>query len=131
MQLGLIMARKAKAPRRRRSSGVKLLNIAEGFVQANIVTESLMDTSALEFVLADTGIGNMVSGSGISLIEIARRPELLSTIGARAMNPQNIINIAVKSAVANFGFRFARRAVSRPVRLINKQLRMLNLGVTL
>ena len=67
----------------------------------------------------------------ISLIEIARRPELLSTIGARAMNPQNIINIAVKSAVANFGFRFARRAVSRPVRLINKQLRMLNLGVTL
>jgi hypothetical protein len=125
------MARKAKAPRRRRSSGVKLLNIAEGFVQANIVTESLMDTSALEFVLGDTGIGNMVSGSGISLIEIARRPELLSVIGTRAMNPQNIINIAVKSALANFGFKFARRAVSRPVRLINKQLRALNLGVTL
>mgnify|MGYP003655090208 CR=1 FL=1 len=103
MYLALIMAPRKKPARRRRSSGVKLLNIAEGFVQANIVTESLMDTSALEFVLGDTGIGNVVSGSGI----------------------------AVKSAVANFGFRFARRAVSRPVRLINKQLRALNLGVTL
>ena len=131
MYIGLIMARKAKAPRRRRNTGVKLLNVAEGLVQANIVTETLMDVSAIEFVLADTGIGNMVSGSGISLIESARRPELLSTIGARAMVPGNIINIAVKSALANFGFKFARRAVSRPVRLINKQLRALNLGVTL
>ena len=62
------MARKAKAPRRRRNTGVKLLNVAEGLVQANIVTETLMDVSALEFVLADTGIGNMVSNSGISLM---------------------------------------------------------------
>jgi len=131
IKFGFIMARKAKAPRRRRNTGVKLLNIAEGLVQANIVTETLMDTSAIEFVIGDTGFGNVVSGSGISLVEIARRPELLSTIGARAMIPSNVINIAVKSAVANLGFRFARRAVSRPVRLINKQLRALNLGVTL
>ena len=125
------MARRKAARRRRRPQGIKLLNVAEALVQANIVTETLMDVNPIQFVLGDAGPTLMASGGAISLLEIAKRPELLSTIGARAMNPENIINIAVKSAIANVGFRFAKKAVARPIRLMNRNLRMLNLGVTL
>ena len=106
--------RKMASRRRRRPQGIKLLNLAEGFVQANIVTSTLMRTNPLSFVLGDAGPSFMVEGSGISLLEIAKRPELLGIIAERAMNPENIINIAVSSAVANVGFRFAKRALRRP-----------------
>ena len=125
------MARKKATRRHRRPQGIKLLNIAESLVQANIVTETLMDVNAIQFLVGDAGPTLMVGGGGISLLEIAKNPSLLSTIGARAVNPENIINIAVKSAIANVGFRFAKKAVARPIRLMNKNLRMLNLGVTL
>ena len=121
--------RNNKKTRPRRNTNVKLLNVAEGLIQANIVTETLMSTNALEFLLADTGIGNMKSGGGISLVEIARRPELLGIVAERAVKPKNIIDIALKSAIANIGFRFARKAVSRPVRQMNKIVRPLQLGV--
>jgi len=127
------MARKKAAARRRRSPrGIRLLQVAEGFVQANIVTQTLMDVDPIRFLVGDAGPTLMVGGGGISLLEIAKRPELLATIGSRAMNPENIINIAVKSAVANIGFKFAKRALRRPVNLLNNQLfKPLALGVKL
>jgi hypothetical protein len=124
-------ARRKTKTRRRRSTGIKLLNLGEAFVQANIVTQELMDVNPVQFVLGDAGPSLVASGGGISLLEIAKRPDLIGTIAQRAMNPEAIINIAVKSAIANIGFRFARRAVSRPVRMLNTQLRQLRLGVTL
>jgi hypothetical protein len=127
------MARgKAATRRRRRPQGIKLLNIAEGFVQANIVTSTLMDVNPIQFIMGDSGPSFMASGGAISLLEIAKRPELLGTIGARAMNPENIINIAVSSAVASLGFRLAKRALRRPVNLLNKSVfTPLALGVKL
>ena len=124
--------RNGKTTRRpRRNNNIRLLNVAEGLIQANIVTDTLMGVNALEFVLADTGIGNMTSGGGISLVEIAKRPELLGVIGERAVMPKNVVDIALKSAIANIGFRFARKAVARPTRMINKNLKTLQLGVQL
>ena len=124
------MARKKATRRRRRPQGIKILNIAEGLIQANIVTSTLMDVNPIQFLLGDEGPTLMASGGAISLLEIVKRPELLTTIGARAMNPENIINIAVKSAIANVGFRVAKRVTRRPVNLLNRQMRMLNLGVS-
>ena len=89
-----------------------------------------MDVNPIQFLLGDEGPTLMASGGAISLLEIVKRPELLTTIGARAMNPENIINIAVKSAIANVGFRVAKRVTRRPVNLLNRQMRMLNLGVS-
>lgn len=127
-----MVKRNGKTQRRpRRNNNIRLLNVAEGLIQANIVTDTLMGVNALEFVLADTGIGNMTSGGGISLVEIAKRPELLGVIGERAVKPKNVIDIALKSAIANIGFRFARKAVARPTRMINKNLKTLQLGVQL
>ena len=124
------MARRKAARRRRRPQGIKLLNIAESLVQANIVTETLMDVNAIQFLVGDAGPTLMVGGGGISLLEIAKNPNLLVTIGQRAALPENIINIALKSAIANVGFRVTKRVTRRPVNLLNRQMKMLNLGVS-
>ena len=125
------MARR-KAPRRRRDTSFRILSAAEGYVQANIVTEQLMDVSPIQFVFGDAGPSFAVSGGGISLIEIARNPALLGTIGARAMSPDAILNIAGKSALANIGFRFARKILRRPIAQMNRQVfKPLGLGVKL
>lgn len=128
------MARRKAAPRRRRNNGIKLLGVAEAFVQANIVTQELMDVNPLQFIVGDSLQGGSYSASGgaISLVEIAKRPELLGVIGERAMNPEKLINIAVMSAVSNIGFRFAKRALRRPINLMNRAVfRPLALGVSL
>jgi len=126
------MARSKKTQRRRSPRTFKLLGLAEAAVQANIVTEELAGVNVVQFVAGDVGPSLMVSGGGISLLEIAKRPELLSTIGARAMNPEKIINIAIKSAVANVGFRFAKKALRRPINMMNRMVfKPLALGVSL
>tara|TARA_Y100000004_G_scaffold95666_1_gene107112 strand:+ start:863 stop:1243 length:381 start_codon:yes stop_codon:yes gene_type:complete len=126
------MARRKMAPRRRRNNGIKLLNVAEAYVQANIVTQKLMQTDPISFVVGDAGPTLTVAGGGISLIEIVRNPALIGTIGARAAIPDNIIDIAVKSFIANASFKFAKRALRRPINMFNRQvMKPLALGVSL
>jgi hypothetical protein len=56
----------------------------------------------------------------------------LGTIGARAMTPDAILNIAGKSALANIGFRFARKVLRRPIAQMNRQVfKPLGMGVKL
>lgn len=111
---------------------MKLLGLAEAAVQASIVTEELAGVNVVQFIAGDAGPSLMASGGGISLLELAKRPDLLSTIGARAMNPEKIINIAIKSAVANVGFRFAKKALRRPISMMNRMVfKPLSLGVSL
>ena len=106
--------------------------MAEAAVQANIVTEELAGVNVVQFIAGDAGPSLMVKGGGISILELAKRPELLGTIGQRAMNPEKIINIAIKSAVANVGFRFAKKALRRPINLMNRTVfKPLALGVSL
>ena len=126
------MARRKKAQRRRSPRTFKLLGLAEAAVQANIVTTELAGVDVVRFIAGDAGPTLMVGGGGISLLEIAKRPELLGTIGSRAMNPERIINIAIKSAVANVGFRFAKKALRRPINMMNRMVfKPLALGVSL
>ena len=104
--------RRKKATRRRGPKMTSILGLAEGYVQANIVTENLMKTNPIEFVLGDVAPG-IASGGGISLVEIIRRPDLLQSVGERAMNPSILGNIAIQSLVSRAAFKFGRR-VLRP-----------------
>jgi len=129
---GSMVRRGQRKARRRSPKTFKILGLAEAAIQANIVTEELAGVDIVRFIAGDAGPTLMASGGGISLLEIAKRPDLLSTIGARAMNPEKIINIAVKSAVANVSFRFAKRALRRPINMMNRMVfRPLALGVSL
>lgn len=127
------MPARKKAPRRRRGPKMtSILGLAEGYVQANIVTENLMGVNPIEFIVGDAGPTLAVSGGGISLIEIVRRPELLNTIGKRAMNPEKLLNIGIQSALANVAFRFGKKALKRPISLMNRNVfKPLALGVKL
>ena len=108
-----------------------ILGLAEGYVQANIVTENLMKTNPIEFVLGDVAPG-IVSGGGISLVEIIRRPDLLQNIGANAMNPAILGNIAIQSLVARVAFKFGKRVLRPNINLMNRLVfRPANIGVKL
>jgi hypothetical protein len=127
------MARRGrrKVTRRRGPKMTSILGLAEGIVAANIVTENLMKTSAVEFVLGDV-VPGIQSGGGISLVEIMRRPELLSTVGANASNPSILANIAVQSLVSRMAFKFGKRVMRPNINLINRLVfRPARIGVKL
>jgi hypothetical protein len=108
-----------------------ILGLAEGYVQANIVTENLMSTSPIEFVLGDV-VPGIASGGGISLVELIKRPELIETVGANAMNPAKLGNIAIQSLVARAAFRFGKRIMRPNINLMNRLVfRPAGLGVKL
>jgi hypothetical protein len=113
--------RNGKKAVRRRQAGIKLLNVAEAYVQANIVTQPLFGTSPIGFLFGDAGPTFAVSGGGFSLVEMVRNPEAtLATAGARLMNPETVLTIGLKSAGANIAFRFGRRFLRRSISQINK-----------
>lgn len=109
-----------------------ILGLAEGYVQANIVTTKLMDgVNPLEFVLGDVAPG-VKSGGGISLVEIIRRPELLGRIGENAANPSKLANIAIQSLVARVAFKAGKRILRPNINLLNRLVfRPANIGVKL
>ena len=117
------------APRRRGPRMVSILGLAEGYVQANIVTENLMKVNPLEFVLGDVAPG-ISSGGGISLVEIIRRPELLGTIGMNASDPSKLANIAIQSLVSRVAFKFGKRVLRPNINLLNRLVfKPANIGV--
>ena len=127
------MARRGrrKATRKRGPKMTSLLGLAEGYVQANIGTESLMKTNPVEFVLGDV-VPGISSGGGISLVEIMRRPELLGTVGQSAMDPGKLANIAVQSLVARTAFKFGKRIMRPNINLLNRLVfRPAGIGVKL
>ena len=122
---------KKKVTRSRDPNKIKILNLAEGYVQMNILTENLAGSSALEFVGGEV-LPGVSSGGGISLIEIVKRPELLGVIGERASDPSRLVNVAVQSSLAAIGFRFGKRALRRNINMVNRMVfKPLALGVKL
>ena len=123
--------RRKKATRRRGPKMTSIIGLAEGYVQANIVTENLMKTNPLEFVLGDVAPG-IASGGGISLVEIIRRPDLLQSVGERAMNPSVLGNIAIQSLVSRAAFKFGKRVLRPNINMLNRLVfRPANIGVKL
>ena len=118
-----------KAPRRRRDTSIKILNLAEGYVQANILTEAFAGSSALQFLGGEV-IPGVASGGGISLYELVKRPELLGVIGERASDPSRLVNVAITSALASTGFRFGKRLLRKNINMVNRMVfKPLALGV--
>ena len=117
------MVRRTKAQRkvRRRQAGIKILNIAEAYVQGSIVTQAFFDTTPVGFLFGDAGPTFAVSGGGVSLVEMVRNPEAaLSSVGARLMDPERLLVTALKSAGSNLAFRMGRKLLRRNIQSINK-----------
>ncbi len=118
--------RKAKAPRRRRSKAVSLLNVGEALAQASIVTNKFLGVGAVGFIM------DAPDAPGISIRDAIKYPQKLQNKLMQTVNLENVIEVGIESAVTNLGFRFMRRALRRPVNQLNRQIMApLGLGVKL
>jgi hypothetical protein len=130
------MARRRKAPRRRRSRAVSLLNVAESYAYANILTTGLMGTTPVGFVTGSTdlgyqsvtdrglaGVSSMVAvgGGAISLGDIVSAPDqAFGIVQSNFMN--NYQNMAVQSIGVGIGFKLGKRLLRRPISNVNRNI---------
>ena len=131
------MARRKKASRRRSPRSVSLLNVAESYAYANILTSGLMGTSPVGFVTGATDLGYKMTSVGIGM-----RPEQsLSVVGSEAISLGDIVSapdqafgivqsnfmnnyqqMAVQSIGVGIGFKLGKRLLRRPISNVNRNI---------
>ena len=131
------MARRKKASRRRSPRAVSLLNVAESYAYANILTSGLMGTTPVGFVTGATDLGmkmvsdsvggyntsSMVSvgGGAISLGDIVSAPDqAFGIVQNNFMN--NYQAMAVQSLGIGISFRLGKRLLRRPISNVNRNI---------
>tara|TARA_R110000772_G_scaffold241588_1_gene353932 strand:- start:7 stop:435 length:429 start_codon:yes stop_codon:yes gene_type:complete len=132
------MARRKKASRRRSPRAVSLLNVAESYAYANVLTSGLMGTTPVGFVTGATDLGmksvssysqlggNMmtdvaVGGGAISLGDIVSAPDqAFGIVQSNFMN--NYQAMAVQSIGIGLSFRLGKRLLRRPISNVNRNI---------
>jgi hypothetical protein len=133
------MARRKKSSPRRRSRSVSLLNVAESYAYANVLTSGLMGTTPVGFITGDTDlkmgsrrIGSSVGGytmeayvdnpdGKISLGDIVSAPDAaFATVQDNFMN--NYQSMAVQSIGIGLSFRLGKRLLRRPISNVNRNI---------
>lgn len=130
------MARRRKSSPRRRSRSVSLLNVAESYAYANVLTSGLMGTSPVGFITGASDLGYktpnigagmlapqavMVGGDQISLGDIVSQPDAaFGVVQNNFMN--NYQAMAVQSLGIGIGFRLGKRLLRRPISNVNRNI---------
>ena len=130
------MARRKKASRRRSPRAVSLLNVAESYAYANIMTQGIMGTSPMGFVTGE-GDATMLSvydqgldtssmtyknpDGAVSLSDIVSAPEG-SFASMQASFKANYQTMAVNSILTGITFRVGKRLLRRPISNVNRNV---------
>jgi hypothetical protein len=131
------MARRKKASRRRSPRAVSLLNVAESYAYANVLTSGLMGTTPVGFVTGATDLGMkmvpdrvggydtssmvMSGGDSISLGDIVSAPDAaFGIVQSNFMN--NYQAMAVQSIGIGLSFRLGKRLLRRPISNVNRNI---------
>jgi len=132
------MARRKKSTRRRSPRVTSLLNVAEGYAQANVLTQGILRNSPVGVITGATDLGMksvssynqltgnttdmvMTGGDSLSLGDIVSSPEMaFNVMQTNAMN--NWQSMIVHSAGINIGFRLGKRLLRRPISSVNRQI---------
>jgi hypothetical protein len=130
------MARRKKASRRRSPRSVSLLNVAESYAYANVLTSGLMGTSPVGFVTGATdlgykaapslGIGRdasmiQVGAGAISLGDIVSAPDqAFGIVQSNFMN--NYQAMVIQSLSIGIGFRLGKKLLRRPISRVNRDI---------
>ena len=131
------MARRKKASRRRSPRAVSLLNVAESYAYANVLTSGLMGTTPVGFVTGATDLGMkmvpdrvggydtssmvMSGGDAISLGDIVSAPDAaFGIVQSNFMN--NYQAMAVQSIGIGLSFRLGKRLLRRPISNVNRNI---------
>lgn len=130
------MARRRKSSPRRRSRSVSLLNVAESYAYANILTSGLMGTTPVGFITGASDLGYkspnvgagslmaspvMVGGDAISLGDIVSAPDAaFGVVQNNFMN--NYQSMAIQSIGVGLSFRLGKRLLRRPISNVNRNI---------
>jgi len=129
------MARRRKSSPRRRSRATSLLNVAESYAYANVLSQGLMGTSPVGFVTGATDLGMKtgyggagvgmvtmeVGGGQISLGDIVSAPDqAFGIVQNNFMN--NYQAMAVQSLGIGIGFRLGKRLLRVPIANVNRNI---------
>ena len=130
------MARRRKATRRRRDRSASLINLAESYAYADVLSSGVMGTSPIGFITGAADIGYktpsvgagslmaapvMVGADQISLADITSNPG--ASFNAMQPNFQsNYMNMFYRAAAINVGFKLGKRLLRRPISNVNRNI---------
>jgi len=140
------MAGRRKKAKRRGPKTISLINLAESYAYASILTEGVAGTTPYNLIVGgsdiaqakvlDVGLGvaSMAGYSGtdqITLTEMVTMPDVaFSAMSSNFMS--NWQNMVVKSLTVSVGFRLGKRLLRRPIANVSKNIfKPLGLGVRL
>lgn len=125
------MARRKKATRRRRAKTISLINLAESYAYASILTGGVMGNSpvgVLGFDSAGAGSTAMTTtNGGVTLSSIVSDPGT-SFDSMQSMFMANYQAMAVSAIGVSITMKFARKLLAKPIRNVNRNL-MAPLGI--
>jgi len=132
------MARRRKKSRRRRATGIKLLNVAESIAYANIATTQIFGTDAYDFVTgkdnlklgptatysgvydqALTGYAASTGADKITLREVISSPTVSMAV-AQANLTNNWQSLVLQSVGVQIGFKLGKRIMRSPINNLNR-----------
>ena len=130
------MARRKKKSRRRRAKTISLINLAESYAYASIITGSVMNNSPVGFLGFDGAGGSTAmtttnGGTAISLSSIVSDPG--TSFDSMQSNFMNSYQAAAVQAIGvGLTFKFAKRLLRAPISNVNRNLmKPLGIGVRL
>jgi len=132
------MARRKKAKRRRSPKTISLLNIAESYAYANVLTGGVMGNSPVGVLGFDgsgaaggAGYGMTTTNGAMTLSSIVSDPgSSFDTMSANFM--ANYQAMAVSAIGIGITFKFAKKLLRKPISNVNRNLmKPLGIGVRL
>jgi len=122
------MARRKKAKRRRSPKTISLLNIAESYAYASVLTGGVMANSPIGFLGFDgsgaaggAGYGMTTTNGGMTLSSIVSDPgSSFDSMSANFM--ANYQAMAVSAIGIGITFKFAKKLLRKPIANVNRNL---------
>ena len=131
------MARRKARRKTRRSRGISILNVIEGYALGNILTQGIAGNSPFGLFLGSSDLSNVPSsyntqtilstdlsatgGDRLTLSEFVQDPNYAMTIAAARLQ-QNIVPMSVAAFTTSAAFKFGRMLLRAPIRKANAQL---------
>jgi len=135
--------RKNKSVRRRRFTGINILDAAQTYAQASVWSEALFKVNPIEFITskhAGRGASNKITlmelldsiAGGAGGVHPATATAAGVSANAFGMIQSNLrgewVEATVKSVGIGIGFKIAKKALAAPRRNLNKLTRNLGMG---
>jgi len=131
------MARRKAKAKRRRSTGIKILNVLESYTYASILSQGLAGNSPIGLITGDTDLGivetsgysfglpvtgtRVVGAQSLSLGDIISEPQLALN-RMRSNFENNWASMAIQSTLTRFTFKFGKKLLSAPIANVNRNI---------